>query len=113
MRKIVASFVILLACVFLSYGSAQAQIVDKVKDAADKTKEVTKDVADKTKDVTVDTAKKTGVVVTDGLEKAGDKTEKAAKINRISLPSQARFLNFRLNIGSPATISRQRTGMLR
>lgn len=58
------------ALVLFSYGSAEAQVVDAVKDAASKTKEVTKKTAvvvtdnvkkaaDKTEDVTVDTAKKT------------------------------------------------------
>lgn len=61
---------VFFAIVLFSYGSADAQVVDAVKDAASKTKEVTKktavvvtdkveDAADKTKDVTVDAAKKT------------------------------------------------------
>ena len=49
----------LLALVSFSYIGAQGQVVDAVKDAAGKTKDVTK---------------KTAVVVTDGLEKAADKT---------------------------------------
>ena len=55
------------AAVFFAYGQANGQVVEKIKDAAGKTK-----------DVTVGAAKKTKVVVTDGLEKAADKTEDAA-----------------------------------
>ncbi|HMJ07808.1 MAG TPA: hypothetical protein VK468_02315 [Pyrinomonadaceae bacterium] len=62
------------AIVLFSYGGVQAQIVDKVKDATEKAKDVTVDAADKVKDVTVDTTKKTTVVVTDNLSKAADKT---------------------------------------
>ena len=61
------SVVVFFAAVFFTYGEANGQVVDAVKDAAGKTK-----------DVTVDAAKKTRVVVTDGLEKAADKTEDAA-----------------------------------
>ena len=53
--------------VLFAYGQANAQVPEKVKDAAGKTK-----------DVTVDAAKKTKVIVTDGLEKAADKTGDAA-----------------------------------
>jgi hypothetical protein len=59
------------AAILFSYGSASGQIVNAVKDAADRTK----DAAVKTKDVTVDVAKKTTVVVTDGLTTAVDKTK--------------------------------------
>lgn len=61
------SVVVFFAAVFFAYSEGNAQVVEKVKD-----------VAGKTKDVTVDAAKKTKVVVTDGLEKAADKTEDAA-----------------------------------
>lgn len=61
------SVVVFLAAVFFAYGQANGQVVEKIKDAAGKTK-----------DVTVDAAKKTRVVVTDGLEKAADKTGDAA-----------------------------------
>lgn len=57
---------VFLAVVLFSYGSADAQVPDAVKDAAKKTK-----------DVTVDAAKKVGVVVTDNLEKGADKTKDA------------------------------------
>lgn len=59
--------VVFFAAVFFAYSDGNAQVVEKVKDAAGKTK-----------DVTVDAAKKTKVVVTDGLEKVADKTEDAA-----------------------------------
>lgn len=52
------------AVVLFLYGSAEAQVVEAIKDAASKTKEVT-----------VDAAKKTSAVVTDGVETAADKTK--------------------------------------
>ena len=74
---------LLLAIVLFSYGAANGQVVDAVKDAAKKTKdvtvdaakktvEVTKDVADKTKDVTVDAAEKTVDVTKDVADKTVD-----------------------------------------
>src|SRR5688500_8840192 len=80
MEKVIKLGLFMFFTVLLSYGTASAQIVDKAKDVAGKTKEVTKDVAGKTKDITVDTAKKAGDAVTDGLDKAGDATVKAAKV---------------------------------
>ena len=79
--KILNCFALLLAVVLFSYGTAQAQVVDAVKDAAKKTAEVTvdaakktaevtSDVAGKTKDVTVDAAKKTADVTTNTYDKA-------------------------------------------
>lgn len=65
--SIFTGLVTLCAIVLFSYGSASGQVVDAVKDAAAKAKEVT-----------VDAAKKTTVVVTDGLEKAADKTKDEA-----------------------------------
>ncbi len=67
--KMVYCFSLILGVVLFSYGTANAQVVDAVKkaaevtkdatvDAAKKTAEVTKDVAKGTKDVTVDTTKK-------------------------------------------------------
>jgi hypothetical protein len=76
-KGLLSALVLALAVLF-AYGPANAQVVEKVKDAAGKTKDVTVDAAEKTKDVTVDTAKKTKVIVTDGLEKAADKTGDAA-----------------------------------
>ncbi len=52
------------AAVLFAYGAANGQVVDAVKDAASKTK-----------DVTVRTVQKTSVIITDGLEKAADKTK--------------------------------------
>jgi hypothetical protein len=78
--KAILSALVFFAAVLFSYDSVNAQIVDKVKDAASKTKDVTLDAADKTRDVTVDTTKKVGVVVTDGLSTAADKTAGAAKV---------------------------------
>ncbi len=52
--KGVLSFVLVFAFVLFAYNSANAQVVDEIKDAAKKTADVTKDIADKTKDVTVD-----------------------------------------------------------
>jgi hypothetical protein len=57
-----AFFASIFAIVLFGYSSASAQIVDAVKDAADKTKEVTK---------------KTAVVVTDGVKDAAGKTKDA------------------------------------
>ena len=74
--KGLSSLFVFFAVVFFSYVGAKAQIPDKVKDAADKAK-----------DVTVDTTKKTGVVVTDALDKAADKTKDAAKATKKSSKS--------------------------
>lgn len=68
MKNVIVGVLFVAVFVCLSYTSASAQVVDKIKDAAGKTK-----------DVTVDTAKKTGVVVTDGLDKAADKTKEGTK----------------------------------
>jgi hypothetical protein len=65
--KGVLSVLVLVLAVLFTYGPANAQVHEVVKDAAGKTK-----------DVTVDAAKKTKVFVTDGLTKAADKTEDAA-----------------------------------
>jgi hypothetical protein len=67
MKRILVGSLFTVAVVFFAYGTGSAQIVEKIKDAAETTK-----------DVTVSAAKKTKVVVTDGLEKAGDETEEAA-----------------------------------
>lgn len=67
--NLLTAFFVLVGTVLLSYGTANAQIVDAAKDAASKTK-----------DVTVKTAKKTSVVVTDALDTAADKTTGAAKV---------------------------------
>jgi hypothetical protein len=88
--KSLANYLAVFAIAMFSYGTANAQVVDAVKDAASKTKEVTvdaakktvdvtKDVADKTKDVTVDAAKKTADVTTDVADKTADVTVDGAK----------------------------------
>lgn len=61
------SVLVFFAAVLFAYSGTNAQVVDAVKDAASKTK-----------NVTVDAAKKTTVVVTDGLQTAADKTKDAA-----------------------------------
>ena len=69
MKKLAYGSLTALLFVLLSYASASAQIVDKAKD-----------IADKTKDVTVDAAKKTGDAVSDGAEKVADKSVEGAKV---------------------------------
>jgi hypothetical protein len=69
--RVLCNFVGGLVLALFSYSAANAQVVDTVKKAAEKTKDVTVDaakktagvtgnVADKTKDATVDAAKTTG-----------------------------------------------------
>jgi len=67
--------------VLFAYGQANAQVPEKVKDAAGKTK-----------DVTVDAAKKTKVIVTDGLEKAADKTGDAASATASAAKSTSKTI---------------------
>ena len=62
-----SGLVMFVAVVLFSYGTTPGQVVEKVKDAASKTK-----------DVTVDAAKKTADVVGDGAEAAVDKTKDIA-----------------------------------
>jgi hypothetical protein len=62
-----AGLMMFFAVVLFSYSMTNAQVVDKTKEAATKTK-----------DVTVDTTKKVSVVVTDNLKTAADKTADAA-----------------------------------
>lgn len=80
------------AAVLFAYGQANGQVVDKLKDAADKAKDVTVEAADKTKDVTVKAAKKTRVVVTDGLAKAADKTGDAASATARAVKSTSKTI---------------------
>ena len=88
--KVFLNILAILVVAMFSYTTANAQIVDKVKDAAKKTKDVTvdaakktadvtKDAADKTKDVTVDAAEKTKDVTVDAADKTKDVTVDAAK----------------------------------
>ncbi len=80
----------LCAVVLFGYGTASAQVPEKVKDAAGKAKDVTvdaakktagatKDAAHKTKEVTVDAADKTADVTKDVADKTADVTTDAAK----------------------------------
>lgn len=80
--------VAIFALVLLSYASASAQVVDRIKDAAGKTK-----------DVTVKTAKKTTVVVTDALETAADKTKDATvKTAKVAGSQSKKFGDHTVNI---------------
>ncbi len=63
-----SAFLPLIACVLFAYGTASGQVVEKVKDTAEKAK-----------DATVETAKKTGVVITNGLDKAAAVTTDGTK----------------------------------
>ncbi len=79
--KTFLSVAIFFAAVLFAYGETNAQVVDKIKDAAGKTK-----------DVTVDAAKKTRVVVTDGLETAVDKTGDAASATGKAVKSTSKTI---------------------
>jgi GMC oxidoreductase len=79
--RVLCNFTVIFVIVLFSYSAANAQVVDAIKKAAEKTKdvtvdatkktvEVTKDAVDKTKDVTVDAAKTTG----SGAKKVGGYT---------------------------------------
>lgn len=82
------SCLVFFAAVFFSYNSVSAQIVDKIKDAAGKTK-----------DVTVDTTKKTTVVVTDALEKTADKTaDVAGDAAKVGKSSAKKFGSHTVNV---------------
>lgn len=89
--RVLNCFGLLFAIVLFSYGAAQGQVVDAIKDAAKKTKDVTVDAAKKTAEVTTDIATGTADVATDvwdvsakGTKKAvyyvGDKTADFAKL---------------------------------
>jgi hypothetical protein len=60
--------------VLFAYGTVNAQVPEKVKDAAGKTKDVTVDAAKKTAGATKDAAKKTAEVTTDAAKKTADVT---------------------------------------
>ena len=76
--KVLNYFGMLLAVVLFSYGAAQGQVVNAIKDAAKKTKDVTVDAAKKTKDVTVDIADKTKDVTVDVAKKTAEVTTNIA-----------------------------------
>ncbi|MEP7149467.1 MAG: hypothetical protein ABI857_11360 [Acidobacteriota bacterium] len=79
--KTFLSVALFFAVVLFAYGQTNAQVVDKIKDAAGKAK-----------DVTVDAAKKTRVVVTDGLETAADKTGDAASATGKAVKSNTKTI---------------------
>ena len=86
--KGVFTVIALALAVLFSYTTSSAQVVDAVKDAASKTKEVT-----------VDTAKKTKVIVTDSLSKAADKTGDAAAATGSAIKSKStKFGNTAVNV---------------
>jgi hypothetical protein len=74
-KKSLVRFSFLIAFALFSYSSSNAQIVDAVKKAADKTKDVTVDAAKKTAEVTKDAAEATPEIA----EKTGEATKNAAK----------------------------------
>jgi hypothetical protein len=86
------SLVAFFAAVLFAYGQSNAQVVDKIKDAAGKTKDVTVEAADKTKNATEKAAHKTKVIVTDGLEKAADKTGDAAAATGSAVKSTSKTI---------------------
>ena len=67
--------VVFFAVVLFSYGTSSAQIVDKVKDAAGKTKRVTVKAAKKVGEEVEDAASKTKDVSVDTGEAAASKTK--------------------------------------
>ena len=88
--KSLGRLLLVFSFVLVSYGLVNAQVVDAVKKAAEKTKdvtvdaakktvEVTGDVAEGTKDVTVDAAKKTADVTGDIAEGTKDATVDGVK----------------------------------
>ena len=103
--KVLGNFLMIFAFALFSCIFANAQVVDTVKKAADKTKDVTvdatkkaaketkkaadktkdvtvdatKDAADKTKDVTVDTVDKTVELTKDATEETKNVTKKVAE----------------------------------
>ena len=77
--KVLLNIAAIFVFAIFSYTAANAQIVDKVKDAAKKTKDVTVNAAKKTADVTKDAAEKTKDATVDAAEKTKDVTVDAAK----------------------------------
>lgn len=119
--------------VLFAYGTVNAQVPDKVKDAAGKTKDVTvdaakktahvtkeaakktadvtTDAAEKTADVTADTTHKTKVVVTDGLEKAADKTADATSATAKAVGSKTKsFGNHAVTVTDNVTATTTQEG---
>lgn len=77
--KVLCNFAAVFAIALFSYSGANAQVVDAVKDAANKTKEVTVDTTKKTVEVTKDAADKTKNVTEKVAGKTKDTTVNAAK----------------------------------
>jgi hypothetical protein len=71
-------FPVLFAVALFSYTVANAQVVEKVKDAAWATKNATVKAAKKTADVTMDAASKTKDVTVDAYDKVTAETPEAA-----------------------------------
>lgn len=102
-------FSLILGVVLFSYSSIDAQVVDQVKKAAEKTKEVTVDsvkkagevtgdVAEKTKNAAVKTVKKTGEVI----EGTPDKTKEIAdEIGSKSKDGARMVVNVADNLATP------------
>lgn len=73
--KNLGRLLLVFSFVLVSYGAINAQVVDAVKDAASKTKDVTVDAAKKTVEVTKDVAEGTKDATVDGVKFAGKKTQ--------------------------------------
>jgi len=77
--RVLGNLFAVFAIALFSYSAANAQVVDAVKDAADKTKDVTVDAAKKTVEVTKDAADKTKNATEKIAEGTKDTTVDAAK----------------------------------
>ena len=77
--RVLCNLATVLVIALFSYSAANAQVVQKVKDAADKTKEVTVDTTKKTVELTKDAADKTKNVTEKVVDKTKDATVEAAK----------------------------------
>lgn len=77
--RVLCNFVTIFGIALFSYSAASAQVVDAVKDAADKTKEVTIDTTKKTVEITKDAADKTKNATEKIAGKTKDTTVNAAK----------------------------------
>ena len=80
------AFVVFLAAVSLSYGSASGQVVNKTKEVTSKTTKAvvdsTKKAASVTKDATTTAASKTKDVVTDSANKTADVAKDTASAGK-------------------------------
>jgi hypothetical protein len=73
------SWAVFFVFALFSYTAVNAQIVEKVKDAASTTKNATVKAAKRTADVTKDAASKTKDVAVDAYDKAEEKTPEIAE----------------------------------